>query len=73
MTATPHLAAIERRRDRLLDGGSHASPHDPLRPSTGVVRAQVVGSLAGLPDIITFRHGRTSTDVALLSQAASAA
>ena len=35
-------------------------------PSTGVVAAQAVGHLAGLPDLITFDMGGTSTDVALL-------
>ena len=35
-------------------------------PSTGVVAAQVVGALAGFPDLITFDMGGTSTDVALL-------
>jgi N-methylhydantoinase A len=36
-------------------------------PSTGVVGAEVVGRLAGLPDLITFDMGGTSTDVALLT------
>ncbi len=35
-------------------------------PSTGVVAAQQVGRVAGLPDLITFDMGGTSTDVALL-------
>jgi N-methylhydantoinase A len=35
-------------------------------PSTGVVAAQAVGRMAGLPDLITFDMGGTSTDVALL-------
>lgn len=35
-------------------------------PSTGVVAAQAVGTMAGLPDLITFDMGGTSTDVALL-------
>ena len=35
-------------------------------PSTGVVGAQEVGRVAGLPDLITFDMGGTSTDVALL-------
>jgi N-methylhydantoinase A len=35
-------------------------------PSTGVVAAQAVGAMAGLPDLITFDMGGTSTDVALL-------
>ena len=35
-------------------------------PSTGVVAAQAVGRMAGVPDIITFDMGGTSTDVALM-------
>jgi N-methylhydantoinase A len=35
-------------------------------PSTGVVAAQAIGALTGLPDLITFDMGGTSTDVALL-------
>jgi N-methylhydantoinase A len=35
-------------------------------PSTGVVGAQAIGRAAGLPDLITFDMGGTSTDVALL-------
>ncbi len=35
-------------------------------PSTGVMAAQAVGRAAGLPDLITFDMGGTSTDVALL-------
>ncbi len=35
-------------------------------PSTGVVAAQAVGRMAGIPNLITFDMGGTSTDVALL-------
>jgi N-methylhydantoinase A len=35
-------------------------------PSTGVVGAQAIGLAAGMPDLITFDMGGTSTDVALL-------
>ncbi len=35
-------------------------------PSTGVVAAQAIGRMAGLPDLITFDMGGTSSDVALL-------
>jgi N-methylhydantoinase A len=35
-------------------------------PSTGVVGAQAIGRAAGVPDLITFDMGGTSTDVALL-------
>jgi len=35
-------------------------------PSTGVVAAQAVGRMAGIPDIITFDMGGTSSDVALM-------
>ena len=36
-------------------------------PSTGVVGAQRIGELVGIPDLITFDMGGTSTDVALLA------
>jgi N-methylhydantoinase A len=36
-------------------------------PSTGVVAAQEIGAMIGLPDLITFDMGGTSTDVALLA------
>ena len=39
-------------------------------PSTGVVAAQEVGRVAGLPNLITFDMGGTSTDVALLQDGA---
>lgn len=35
-------------------------------PSTGVVGAQEIGRMVGMPDLITFDMGGTSTDVALL-------
>lgn len=35
-------------------------------PSTGVVAAQALGAMIGMPDLITFDMGGTSTDVALL-------
>lgn len=35
-------------------------------PSTGVVAAQAIGRVIGIPNIITFDMGGTSTDVALL-------
>ncbi len=37
-------------------------------PSTGVVGAQQIGTLAGFDDLITFDMGGTSTDVALLQR-----
>ena len=37
-------------------------------PSTGVVAAQLVGQLAGHPDLITLDMGGTSSDVALVRQ-----
>ncbi len=66
MTATPHLT----QSNGGVIGFSTAAAM-PVRtilsgPSTGVVAAQVVGELAGFPDIITFDMGGTSTDVALL-------
>ena len=36
-------------------------------PSTGVVAAQALASMVGIPELITFDMGGTSTDVALLS------
>ncbi len=36
-------------------------------PSTGVVGAQAIGQAIGIPDLITFDMGGTSTDVALLA------
>ncbi len=36
-------------------------------PSTGVVGAQAIGAVVGIPDLITFDMGGTSTDVALLA------
>ncbi|HYI68242.1 MAG TPA: hydantoinase/oxoprolinase family protein [Skermanella sp.] len=36
-------------------------------PSTGVVAAQVIGQVAGFPNLITFDMGGTSSDVALLA------
>ncbi len=36
-------------------------------PSTGVVGAQELGRMVGIPDLITFDMGGTSTDVALLA------
>lgn len=35
-------------------------------PSTGVVAAQAIGAMIGMPNLITFDMGGTSTDVALL-------
>ena len=36
-------------------------------PSTGVVAAQAIGRMTGIPNLITFDMGGTSSDVALLS------
>lgn len=36
-------------------------------PSTGVVAAQAIGAMIGIPSLITFDMGGTSSDVALLS------
>jgi N-methylhydantoinase A len=52
--------------------GFDAAARLPVRtvlsgPSTGVVGAQAVGKLAGIPDLITFDMGGTSSDVALLT------
>jgi N-methylhydantoinase A len=66
MTATPHLT----QSNGGVIGFSTAADM-PVRtvlsgPSTGVVGAQAVGTLAGFEDLITFDMGGTSTDVALL-------
>ena len=52
--------------------GFDAAARLPVRtvlsgPSTGVVGAQAIGALTGIPDLITFDMGGTSTDVALLA------
>ncbi|WP_431284866.1 hydantoinase/oxoprolinase family protein [Humitalea sp. 24SJ18S-53] len=67
MTATPHLT---QSNGGVI--GFEAAANMPVRavlsgPSTGVVGAQVIGALAGFPDLITFDMGGTSTDVALLN------
>ncbi|MDQ4060581.1 MAG: hydantoinase/oxoprolinase family protein, partial [Pseudomonadota bacterium] len=66
VTATPHLT---QSNGGVI--GFEAAAAMPVRmvlsgPSTGVVGAQAIGRLAGLPDLITFDMGGTSTDVALL-------
>ncbi|EWY41005.1 methylhydantoinase [Skermanella stibiiresistens SB22] len=52
--------------------GFKAAAELPVRtvlsgPSTGVVAAQVIGQVAGFPNLITFDMGGTSSDVALLA------
>jgi N-methylhydantoinase A len=67
VTAAPHLTQS--------NGGVisfEAAARLPVRtilsgPSTGVVAAQAVGRVAGIPNLITFDMGGTSTDVALLA------
>ncbi|HMK78100.1 MAG TPA: hydantoinase/oxoprolinase family protein, partial [Xanthobacteraceae bacterium] len=64
--ATPHLT---QSNGGII--GFAAAARLPVRtvlsgPSTGVVGGQALGALAGLPDLITFDMGGTSTDVALL-------
>jgi len=66
MTATPHLT---QSNGGVI--GFSAAADMPVRtilsgPSTGVVGAQAIGRAAGMPDLITFDMGGTSTDVALL-------
>jgi N-methylhydantoinase A len=66
VTATPHLTQS--------NGGVisfEQAARLPVRtvlsgPSTGVVGAQRIGELVGIPDLITFDMGGTSSDVALL-------
>ncbi|ONG54435.1 methylhydantoinase [Pseudoroseomonas deserti] len=66
MTATPHLT---QSNGGVI--GFAAAADMPVRtvlsgPSTGVVGAQAIGTLAGFDELITFDMGGTSTDVALL-------
>src|SRR5260221_10238071 len=66
MTATPHLT---QSNGGVI--GFATAARMPVRtilsgPSTGVVGAQAIGTLAGFEDLITFDMGGTSTDVALL-------
>ena len=66
LTAAPHLT---QSNGRVI--GFEQAARLPVRtvlsgPSTGVVAAQEVGRMIGLPDLITFDMGGTSTDVALL-------
>jgi N-methylhydantoinase A len=67
VTATPHLT---QSNGGVI--GFDAAARLPVRtvlsgPSTGVVGAQAIGRLAGIPNLITFDMGGTSTDVALLT------
>jgi N-methylhydantoinase A len=66
MSVTPHLT---QSNGGVI--GFETAADMPVRtvlsgPSTGVVGAQAIGRAAGLPDLITFDMGGTSTDVALL-------
>ncbi|MBN8897683.1 MAG: hydantoinase/oxoprolinase family protein [Rhodospirillales bacterium] len=67
MTATPHLT---QSNGGVI--GFDQAARLPVRtvlsgPSTGVVGAQEIGKMVGIPDLITFDMGGTSTDVALLA------
>lgn len=67
ITATPHLT---QSNGGVI--GFEQAARLPVRtvlsgPSTGVVGAQRIAELVGIPDLITFDMGGTSTDVALLS------
>ena len=66
ISVTPHLT---QSNGGVI--GFETAAEKPVRtvlsgPSTGVVAAQAIGRASGLPDIITFDMGGTSTDVALL-------
>jgi N-methylhydantoinase A len=66
MSVAPHLT---QSNGGVI--GFETAAEKPVRtvlsgPSTGVVGAQAIGRAAGLPDLITFDMGGTSTDVALL-------
>ena len=67
MAATPHLT---QSNGGVI--GFDQAARLPVRtvlsgPSTGVVAAQALGEMTGLPDLITFDMGGTSSDVALLA------
>jgi len=66
MTTRPHLT---QSNGGVI--GFETAARLPVRtvlsgPSTGVVGAQEIGRAVGMPDLITFDMGGTSTDVALL-------
>jgi N-methylhydantoinase A len=66
LTTTPHLT---QSNGGVI--GFEQAARLPVRtvlsgPSTGVVAAQELGKMVGIPDLITFDMGGTSTDVALL-------
>ncbi|CAH1690287.1 Methylhydantoinase [Hyphomicrobiales bacterium] len=70
MSATPHLT---QSNGGVI--GFEQAARLPVRtvlsgPSTGVVAAQQIGRMIGIPDLITFDMGGTSTDVALLKNGA---
>ena len=67
MTAAPHLT---QSNGGVI--GFDQAARLPVRtvlsgPSTGVVAAQALAVMVGMPELITFDMGGTSTDVALLS------
>ena len=67
VTATPHLT---QSNGGVI--GFDTAARLPVRavlsgPSTGVVAAQALGAMVGMPELITFDMGGTSTDVALLA------
>jgi N-methylhydantoinase A len=67
LTVEPHLT---QSNGGVI--GFPAAAQLPVRtvlsgPSTGVVAAQEIGKVSGMPDLITFDMGGTSSDVALLS------
>ena len=64
--ATPHLT---QSNGGVI--GFETAARLPVRtvlsgPSTGVVAAEAIGAMAGIPNLITFDMGGTSSDVALL-------
>lgn len=67
IAATPHLT---QSNGGVI--GFEQAERLPVRtvlsgPSTGVIGAQRIGDMVGIPDLITFDMGGTSTDVALLA------
>jgi N-methylhydantoinase A len=73
LTGIPSISSPPRLRIMQSSGGSisaEVAAREPVRtilsgPAGGVVAALHVGGLAGIPDLLTFDMGGTSTDVAL--------
>ncbi|HEY4166606.1 MAG TPA: hydantoinase/oxoprolinase family protein [Reyranella sp.] len=66
LTTTPHLTQSNGGVIGFVTAAAMPVRTVLSGPSTGVVGAQAIGRAAGMPDLITFDMGGTSTDVALL-------